>query len=103
VRVPIRQPESDGLRSGVHGKLVALGKYDRLGRFLAAADSDVQTLAFDQVDLLVGGLPASAGLHRQWWENEVNGQHVQAHAWIDVGWRVAEVDLASGTVTFSRQ
>jgi hypothetical protein len=80
-----------------------VAKYERLGRFLTAAHSDVQTLTFGQVDLLVGGLPASARLHRPWWGNEVNGQHVQARAWRDVGWRVAEVDLASGRVTFSRQ
>lgn len=52
--------------------------------------------------LLAGELPPSAYRYAEWWSNETAGSHVQARAWIQAGWRVAEVNLAAATVVFER-
>jgi hypothetical protein len=56
------------------------------------------TLAFSEIDDLVGGLPASARKYRAWWANDRS--HSQARAWLGCGRQVANVDLARATVTF---
>ena len=55
------------------------------------------------VDLadIVGGLPPSAYVHRQWWEND--NHHVQAMAWRAAGMRVGSVDLERRRVVFVRE
>ncbi|MEV6637072.1 hypothetical protein AB0M54_40685 [Actinoplanes sp. NPDC051470] len=45
-------------------------------------------------------LPRSAFRYQAWWSNEIGGNHVQAHAWMNAGWRVDGVDLARQEVTF---
>lgn len=78
-------------------------KYAPLYDHLRAADTPTCTLSFQQVEqLLEERLPASARQHRAWWANEAEGSHVQAAAWMDAGWRVAEVDLETGSVRFQR-
>ena len=59
-------------------------------------------LTFNEIARLVGALPASAWQHREWWGNEAEGQHVQAHAWLDAGWRVAVIDQRDEWVEFER-
>jgi hypothetical protein len=61
-------------------------------------DVDEITVEFDDLDRMVGGLPTSASL-RAWWAN--SGQ-AQSKAWIEAGWIVAGVSLASREVTFRR-
>ena len=53
----------------------------------------------DELDLLVGGLPASARRHAAWWANSRESQP-HARFWLDAG-RRAQVDFASGCVRFS--
>lgn len=78
------------------------GKYVPLARHLlnaAAAKQDV-TLRFRQVEeILQTPLPPAARKFRPWWGNETSG-HVQAAAWLAVGWRVGKVSLQDETVTF---
>ena len=54
-------------------------KYDPLAQFLQTAARPC-SLTFAQIDSLVGGLPASARAHREWWGND--RYHVQARAWL---------------------
>ncbi len=46
------------------------------------------------MDHIVGGLPASARRYSAWWSNEREGTQVQAHAWMDAGWRVETSTLS---------
>jgi hypothetical protein len=49
-----------------------MGKYDRLFRHLAAADASTSVeMTFDEIERLVGPLPASASRYSAWWTNEV--------------------------------
>lgn len=56
-------------------------------------------MGFDEVEALVGPLPASAHNHRAWWAND---SKVQAQAWQAAGWRVQSVDQQAGRVVFTR-
>lgn len=78
------------------GKYHALHEY--LGAVLRRGDDAVQ-LTFADLDTLVGGLPASARRHREWWSN--SGQP-HSWSWRDAGWVVAKVDQAKGAVRFER-
>lgn len=58
---------------------------------------------FTDVERILGrALPMSARRYRAWWANDAGGTHSHAAAWIDAGWRVDAVDLAAGTVRFTR-
>lgn len=79
-----------------------MSKYASLTSYLAglAADKREETLDFAHLDELVGGLPLSARVHRAWWANSSQAHSV---AWRVADWRVHSVDLAAGSVTFTRQ
>lgn len=78
-------------------------KYDPLGALLADAatrgDRELQ-LRFDDIDKVVGDLPASARKYREWWANSGQPQSV---VWRGAGWRVAGVNQSGGNwVRFER-
>jgi hypothetical protein len=78
-------------------------KYAPLSAFLIAeADRGRTALRLDFADIadMVGGLPASAYRHREWW---ANSYLVQATGWRSAGWRVTTVDLAGCRVQFTRE
>ena len=52
-------------------------------------------------DIIDGKLPPSARTHRGWWANDSVG-HVQSQQWLEVGWRVAQINMTDGRVTFAR-
>lgn len=79
-----------------------MSKYNALRRHLESEAGTSVEMSFDEVDTIVGGLPASARHHSAWWSNEREGRHVQAHAWMDAGWRVAQVNLTAENVRFTR-
>jgi hypothetical protein len=79
-----------------------VSKYSALRRQLEREASPSVEMTFDEVDDLVGGLPASARRYSAWWSNEREGRHVQARAWMDAGWRVENVDLTAETVRFTK-
>jgi len=82
-----------------------MGKYNPLATFLAATPTFVSeaTFSFGQIEQIIGApLPWAAYEHRQWWENEATGRHVQARAWMNAGWRVSEVDQTQKWVRFRR-
>jgi hypothetical protein len=58
-------------------------------------------MTFVEIGGLVGELPQSATDDRPWWGNERG--HLQADAWLDAGYEVAEVDQGLGIVRFRRR
>jgi hypothetical protein len=74
-------------------------RYRPLGERLAASSADSVTLPVDEIDELVGGLPAAARKQSSWWSNDV--AHPQARTWLDLGFQVAAVD-PGGAVRFVR-
>lgn len=75
-------------------------KYDPLFRHLCAAPDQPVEMTFDDIERLVGPLPASAATHAAWWSNDTGG-HVQAKAWLDAGREVTAVDRDRRRVAFS--
>lgn len=66
------------------------------------ADQDRIPFSFQQIEEVIGGdLPGSARTHRSWWAND-SVSHVQSQQWLDVGWRVAQINMTEETVTFAR-
>lgn len=68
-----------------------MSKYDPMHQRLVDAahtGADSVQLGFDEMDSLVGGLPASARTYREWWANSS-----QPHCWVwrEAGWIVATV------------
>lgn len=63
---------------------------------------DLVKPTFAQIEEIIDGeLPASAYEHRAWWANDPVG-HVQSQQWLDVGWRVASVNMSTQVVRFAR-
>ena len=63
---------------------------------------DRVTLTLEQIEGIINStLPASARQHRSWWANDSVG-HVQSQQWLDVGWRVATINMTEERVTFAR-
>jgi hypothetical protein len=56
-----------------------------------------------QSDLWVNPLPAPARKRPDWWENETDGRHFQAHSWMNAGWKVEKVDLSKKEVEFGHR
>ena len=84
-------------------------QYARLAAYLAAqraAEVARVTLPFAALEatILAHPLPPSARSrehHRRWWQ--AGGAQVYAwEGWLSMGWRVEAVDLAAGSVTFTR-
>ena len=79
-----------------------MGKYDPLFEFLCRAHDEPVELTFDQIQDLVGPLPASAFAHPAWWANEAEGgRDVQARAWTNAGRQVEAVDRDARRVRFT--
>jgi hypothetical protein len=72
------------------------GKYAPLENYLRGLPVNKRqvTLGFDQIERILNAkLPSSAYEYRQWWENEKEGNHVNARAWANAGWKVDEVNF----------
>lgn len=79
-------------------------KYAALALFLYAlpGQQDRLSFSFEQIEQIMGApLPPSAREHRNWWAND-SVSHVQSQQWLDAGWRVAQINMAEGVVTFAR-
>ncbi len=58
--------------------------------------------SFSKIETIIAGkLPDSAYKNRAWWSNDTVG-HVQSKQWLDVGWRVATVNMTDQMVRFVR-
>lgn len=79
-------------------------KYAALAIWLLEQPQDRESFetTFATIEDIIGGkLPDSAYKHRAWWANDSVG-HVQSREWLDVGWRVASVNMTTQTVRFTR-
>ncbi len=78
-------------------------KYDPLRRHLEAMSEHGEVrLSFAEIERILGfPLPRSAYAAQPWWSNTRAG-HSQAAAWLDAGWKTAELDLAGRRVSFVR-
>ena len=72
------------------------GKYTALENYLRyLPDTQKEaTLSFEQIERIIQDkLPPSAYEYWAWWANEKEGNHVNARAWANAGWRVESVDF----------
>ena len=72
------------------------GKYTPLETYLRdlPANQEEVTLSFEQIEgILNDKLPHSAYEYWAWWANEKEGNHVNARAWANAGWKVESVDF----------
>ena len=80
-------------------------KYAPLEEFLRSSGTDEITLAFKEIEAILGQpLPRSARDHRPWWSNPTDIRSTsQQSAWLNAGYRVASVSLGiTGWVRFER-
>jgi hypothetical protein len=79
-----------------------MGKYEPLGRFLKSLDRPRWRASFAEIEAILSfKLPDSAFKYPAWWSNDATG-HSHARAWLDAGWRTAEVDVTARKVTLVR-
>jgi hypothetical protein len=72
------------------------GKYTPLENYLRGlpANQTEVVLSFEEIERIIKTkLPSSAYEYRQWWENEKEGNHINARAWASAGWKVESVDF----------
>lgn len=80
-----------------------MSKYEPLEQFLLTLKGSDVWLSFEEIEAELGfKLPQSAYRHRGWWANEPV-THVQARAWMNVGWRVWLVNLPDQRVQFQHR
>jgi hypothetical protein len=80
-------------------------KYAPLEKYLRElpATQKSVTLRFEQIERIIHAkLPASAYGYVQWWENEKEGNHVNARAWTNAGWKIESVDFNRKQATLLR-
>ena len=77
-------------------------KYHPLYTYLQEQPLDELTLTLAEIESLMGvPLPASARTSRMWWSNRSRGA-VQAHAWMEAGYRVERIDFDQEQITFRK-
>ena len=72
------------------------GKYTPLENYLRdlPANQKEVALSFEQIERIINAkLPPSAYEYQAWWANEKEGNHVNARAWANAGWKVESVDF----------
>lgn len=84
---------------------VMAGKYTPLENYLRelpVAQKEI-TLSFEQIEIIINDeLPPSAHEYLAWWANEKEGNHVNARAWANVGWKVESVEFKKKQVRLVR-
>lgn len=94
-----QQPGDSAAQEGWAGKYTPLEEYLR---DLPESQSEV-TLGFDQIESILNDkLPASAYEDRRWWDHEKEGNHVNARAWANAGWKVESLDFKEKWVKLVR-
>jgi hypothetical protein len=80
-----------------------VAKYEPLTAFLKRQEQSTIRMSFQRLETIIAApLPSSARYDRTWWGNTFNSTRVQAHAWLNAGWKVDVVDLARELVIFGR-
>jgi hypothetical protein len=81
------------------------GKYTPLEKYLRGLPVNQRevVLSFEQIERIINAkLPPSAYGYHQWWENEKEGNHVNARAWANAGWKVDQVNFKEKWVKLVR-
>lgn len=74
-------------------------RYESLTRYLQGRREAVIRLSFQDIEALIGRpLPPSARRHQAWWANTATHSH--ADAWLRIGWRTRDLDLAGQRIVF---
>ncbi len=77
-------------------------KYQPLLEYLRGSSQSEIILTFTEIETLMGAtLPDSARNEQRWWGNRSKGA-LQASAWMNAGYLVAELDLDGERVTFRK-
>jgi CBS domain-containing protein len=88
----------------LQSELIGEGKYSLLAKHLLGLSNEVQNteLSFEEIESIIGdNLPNAARKHRAFWANDSVG-HTHSQQWLDANWRVANVNMTSRRVLFSR-
>ena len=75
-----------------------MSKYDSLTAALSKRPEPEVILSFEELDGIVGGLPASARTYREWWTNRASSQP-HSVGWLAAG-RMATPDFERGVAVF---
>jgi len=79
-----------------------MSDYSSLQDWLQEQTANRILVTLGQVEeILHFGLPNTARLRSQWWENNAT-HHVQANAWLNVGFHTEQVNLQNQTLVFVR-
>ncbi len=81
------------------------GKYFPLEQYLRSLPEKQTgtTLSFEQIERMIGSkLPASAYGYPQWWEHATEGNHRNARAWTNAGWKIEDLNLEQKRVKLVR-
>jgi hypothetical protein len=80
-----------------------MSKYQPLTEFLKASLAHQVPMTFAEVESILGAtLPISAYEHPAWWANDGGKSHVQAKAWLSVGYRTEQIDKQAKKLVFRR-
>lgn len=81
------------------------GKYTPLENFLRTLPEGQREikLGFDQIEKILNTtLPSSAYEDQRWWEHKTEGNHINARAWSNAGWKIERLDVNEKWVKFVR-
>ncbi len=79
-----------------------MSRYDRLKEYLRQRAGQRIAITFAEIEEVLGRpLPASARRHRAWWSNNPTN-NVMTNAWLEAGYRTADVDMAGEKLVFER-
>ena len=77
-------------------------KYQPLEAHLRKSGQEIVSMTFSEIEEVIGAeLPASAFKHRGWWSNNPSNS-VITHAWLDAGYKSANVDIPGRRLMFRR-
>jgi CBS domain-containing protein len=78
-------------------------RYARLALWLQniPLKENTKRLSFDQIESIIGHKLPPSSRHRAWWAND-QVRHSHSKLWLEVGWRVAEINLSEEQVLFAR-
>jgi hypothetical protein len=82
-----------------------VGKYLPLENYLCDLPESQRevTLGFEQIESILNfKLPSSAYEDRRWWDHATEGNHVNARAWANAGWKIESLDVNAKWVKLVR-
>ena len=79
-----------------------MSKYEPLTNHLIKSGRAAVPITFENIERIVGAkLPPSAFKYRAWWSNNPTNS-VITHAWLEAGYKTANVDMAGRKLVFQK-